>query len=79
MVSRIQQLRKDLDLAMETRIHLKIESQELTQVLEEHGAYIAKETLAVSFNGAAFEAMRSEDAEINGKVAKISLAPVSNS
>jgi len=54
VVSRIQKLRKQLDLAFDARIRITYEaSDELAIALVEHASYVSGEVLAVSFERAA--------------------------
>ena len=75
IVHAVQGMRRDLDLAFDARIRLGIQvPAALESVLEEHGEYIAHETLAVELSNSAFSpAAKSETIEIDSLAVTITL------
>jgi isoleucyl-tRNA synthetase len=80
VVRQVQDLRKKAGLEMEDRIilHLHTESPKLRQAIEEHKAYICRETLAVELTRQPLtgEGVHRADVKVDGQALTIQLRKV---
>ncbi|MCB1052177.1 MAG: isoleucine--tRNA ligase [Acidobacteria bacterium] len=76
LTNRIQNLRKDSGFRVEDRIHLAIRGGEIDALLAQHGDSIARETLAESLNGEAFQSEAEAEWDIHGKSVSVAIARV---
>lgn len=74
LVNRIQNQRKDSGYKVEDRIHVRLESDDLSACLRKHSDYIQSETLALAINETEFTPDTSKEWDINGKQVTIHMA-----
>ena len=75
-IHRIQQLRKDMDLKLTTRIRIQYQATKtLEQAIQNHAAWIQQETLATELKQAPPTGQQSQSYRIDQEELKLSLSP----